>query len=76
MVYVLIHEDRHIDVGVRVFTRLTDAVTALDLVVKNNRRDDTDYSDDAPDTLPSDWKYYVLYSCEGDSVRIVEREIE
>ena len=31
-VYVLVHEDRHTGVEIRVFTRLTDAVAALDVM--------------------------------------------
>ena len=70
--YVLILEDRHTDVGVRIFTDREKAVgEAKKMAVEYAHREE-----DLEEEEISGWLYYCRYSCEGDCVSVREVEVE
>lgn len=78
-VYCIITDDRHSDSDVRVYIDKDMAVRVARWVVKDMReRYDEDERADFGDSDTSPikgWIYYGDYSCEGDSIRVVERNI-
>ncbi len=77
-VYIAIIEDRHCDVDVRVFTKKETAVMFAFETAEEYCRHEEDFEEDelTGDMIRDRWVYSVTYSCEGDSVRVVEREVD
>lgn len=72
-VYLVILEDRHTDVEVRVFADRQDAIDHAEQIVE-----DYDYDDDKPalGNPPDGWLFHAVLSCEGDSVRVEKAEVK
>ena len=71
-VYVVILEDRHLDVDVELFTSRDKAIErAKVLVIEYNR-----HPEDIKDVIIDGWEYCCQYSCEGDFVRVIKRGLK
>jgi hypothetical protein len=64
-VFLLIVEDRHTDVDVKVFADGAAAMLAAKELV-----DDYDYEPDEPDDAVPEWLFNATLSCEGDCLRV------
>ena len=70
-IYIVVLQDRHIDVGVYPFTDLSEAIKkAKDLAVGSCNNPD-DYKEEVIDG----WEFFAVYSCEGDFVSVRECEL-
>jgi hypothetical protein len=70
--YVVVIEDRHADVEVRVFDNPERAIqVAREIATENARR-----PDDFEEEEVRGWLYFARYSCEDDSVHVQEVEVE
>jgi hypothetical protein len=76
-IYVLICEDRHIDVFVRVFSSLNIAIAYAEDFMKNNARfpEEIQHEKLSYGMQNDGWVYYATYSSEEDSVRIEKGKI-
>lgn len=75
-VYVMITEDRHADVDVAVFTDPDMAVAKARAEVQEYLRRPEDLDETLNAAMTADgWIYYGRYSVEGDSIRVVKREV-
>jgi hypothetical protein len=71
-VYVVVLEDRHIDVQVLVFADQHEAIEQAKNLALNGAK-----SEDRIEELQDEsWLYCAYYSSEGDYVTVVEREIQ
>lgn len=69
-VYILLIDDRHCDTEVRVYADKDTAIaTAKELAHEYDRFGD--YEERQIDG----WLFYARYSCEGDHVRVEEKEL-
>lgn len=76
-VFVVITQDRHVDIDVTLFTTADAAISYARKEVRDNLRYSDDLDEDLTDNMrAAGWLYYGCYSCEGDCVRVVEREIK
>ena len=64
-VYLLIVEDRHTDVEVRVFATVAAAVASA-----KELQAEYDYEPDEPDEPIDGWIYHATLSCDGDCLRV------
>lgn len=71
-VYLAIVEDRHIDTEVEVFVDSHSAVSFAREVATNSCADPSEMYEEEI----AEWLFYIVYSNEGDSVRVVEREVK
>ena len=75
-VYVVIIEDRHSDTDVVVFSSEYEAVEYATGTAKKYCRHPEYFKESLNDAMiKSGWKYHATYSCEGDNVRVLEREL-
>ena len=76
-VYVVIAEDRHADVEATVYTTPGPAIDYAKAEARErSARWPEDLDEELNDAMRADgWLYYGRYSCEGDSIRVVEREL-
>ena len=79
-VYVVIIEDRHSDTDAEVFTSQEIAILRAGQLVGSYTRDpvepeDIEYGLTAS-MVRDGWVWYCRYSCEGESVRVLRREID
>ena len=72
MIYLVIVEDRHNDVMVYPFTSRLRAIEQARLTATARCRRSRDYSEKEVE----DWLFYATYTVEGDSVRVVEAELD
>ena len=72
-VYVAIIEDRHTDVGAEVFSDKNRAIEYAKETARAYCRFEEDYKENAEEDKV--WCFRVSYSCEGDSITVVEREL-
>ncbi len=76
-VYVVVHEDRHTDVGVTVFAAADAAIAYARDQARECARDPEDIEEELNGAMRADgWLYYCRYSSESDSIRVVERSIQ
>ena len=73
-VYTMIIEDRHTDVEVTLFQNKDDAINTATKSVK-------EWGAKWPEDIEErydvhGWLYHGVYSCEGDSVTVIESEIK
>jgi len=79
LVYVVMINDRHADPDVLVFSTKELAIEAAKNAVTECARHEEDIQWDYelnPSMIRHGWIFYVPYSCEGDSVRVMERELD
>ena len=75
MIYIVIIEDRHTDVKVKPFYDKERAINHARELAKGYCDYEEDYEEH--DYGKDDgWLFYAQYSCESDSVRVVEVEME
>lgn len=73
-IYVGIIEDRHTDVNVEVFTSSDVAIAwARKLAQSFGPVDEPELN---KSMVADGWVYYGVYSCEGDSIRVVRRTLD
>jgi hypothetical protein len=70
-VFVVVVEDRHADVDVEVWTDREAAINRGRELAKKYCRHPDDYEEEQI----ADWLFYARYSCEDDSIRVIERPI-
>lgn len=76
-VFVVIHEDRHADVEVQVFTTMATAIDAAKTVVTECTDPHTWFEEALNDRMRAGgWVYSAIYGTEGDGVRVVERTLQ
>ena len=77
-VYVAILEDRHCDVQVEVFSEKEDAVEWAEeaALLNAHHEEDIEKEELTAGMRKEGWLYYAVYSCEGDSVRVVQKEVD
>lgn len=75
IIFIVVVEDRHIDVEVTPFASLRAANSYLDEIVSDYCRDENDIEEVelTHNMKQAGWVRSVRYSCEGDSVRIDEK---
>jgi hypothetical protein len=79
-VYVVIIEDRHVDTDVEVYSSQALAILRAGQLAMLYMRhpveaDDIDWGLNES-MVRNGWMWYCRYSCEGDSVRVLHREID
>ena len=76
-VYVVIIEDRHADVDAEVFEDDNIAVKRAKALAKDYCRFPEDYEERLNDAMIKDgWLFHAQYSCEGDHVKVLARELK
>ena len=73
--FMVIIEDRHTDVTVHPFSNEGVAIEEANRVAKELGREH-DFYEEHDYGKNDGWLYYANYSCEGDSVRVVEAELD
>jgi hypothetical protein len=76
IVYVVLIEDRHADTDAQVFFTELEAITWARAKAKEYCHHEQDYEEVELNKWmkKDDWLFFVRYSCEGDSVRVMKRE--
>jgi len=75
-IYIAIWRDRHSDVGVYPFSQKISAIKwAKDKVKEMDRFGDLNETLTVP-MKTCGWLYYGCYSCEGDCIIVVEKQID
>lgn len=72
-VYVVVVQDRHIDIEIAVFADKLDAIEAANNIGMENSEK---YPEDREITCPDWCVYYFKYSCENDCVYVLEQEVQ
>jgi hypothetical protein len=75
-VYLVVVEDRHFDVDVLPFSTLDAALAAAEHEVDRLCRHPENIERLGPNTADEDWYLQIVYSCEGDSVSVISREVK
>lgn len=76
-IYIVIIEDRHSDTDAKPFSNATTAIAYAEEKAREYCRHEDDYKEYLNDAmLLSGWVWHATYSCEGDNVRVVEREMD
>lgn len=71
--YAVVLEDRHIDVEVTLFLEKDTAIAWAKKQVEGEK----ELNEEMNSAMLADgWVYYCGYSCEGDSIRVIERVID
>lgn len=71
-IYVVVVQDRHVDVDMKLFVARDAAIAFARATAKDNCRHAEDYLE----TNVEGWLFYARYSCEGDCVIVITRELE
>jgi hypothetical protein len=74
-IYIVILEDRHIDVEVTPFTTAATAIEAAQRQAHEACRCAEDYEEN-PEYCTDNWIFAATYSGEGDSVRVVKKTLQ
>lgn len=69
--YLVVIEDRHCDVDVEPFEDKEKAISRAKFLAKKYCRYDEDFEENQYDG----YLYYANYSCESDSVSVIERSV-
>lgn len=76
-IYIVIIEDRHSDTDAKPFLNAATAIAYAEEKAREYCRHEDDYEESLNDAMKEDgWLWHATYSCEGDSVRVVEREVD
>ena len=70
-VYVVVLEDRHIDIQVEVFKDRGEAIAEA----KRQAKDGCRYGEDYKEHNYDGWEFHADFSCEGDCVFVKEVEL-
>jgi hypothetical protein len=70
-VFVVVVEDRHADVEVEVWTDRDAAIARARALAEEYCR----HQDDLEEEPIKGWEFYVRYSCEDDSIRVVKTTV-
>lgn len=70
-VYLVITQDRHVDVDVEVYDNKDVAIKRGKELAKKYCRNTKDYEE----SKVADWLFYAIYSCEGDYVSVHEKDL-
>ena len=73
-IYIVILEDRHIDVEVTPFATAAEAIEEAKSQAHEAGRFAEDYREN-PELCTGNWVFAATYSCEGDSVRVVRKAL-
>lgn len=71
-IHLVILEDRHIDTMVYPYQNKDQAIERAEEIASKHCRHPEDFEEEEIEG----WLYYARYSCEGDSVRVVEAELK
>lgn len=71
-VWVVIIQDRHSDVNIEVYDTISTAVHRAEELAKQHCRHPEDYKE----LKIADWAFHATYSCEGDCVTVLEKEVQ
>lgn len=71
-VYALMQQDRHFEPDVEIYTDRDKAIAAAKATAKKSAREQSDYEESEVDG----WEFCAYYSCEGDMVRVLEKEVK
>lgn len=71
-IYLVFDNDRHVDTYAIPFKDKDKAIAKAKEIAKESCRDEEDFEERE---VPG-WLYHAEYSCEGDSVWVVESELE
>ena len=71
-VYVLIIADRHVDTDVEVYKNVVKAIKRARAIAEKYARN----PDDIEEKTYEGWLYYAGYSCEGDHVRVLAKQLQ
>lgn len=75
-IYLVIVNDRHADIEVTPFTMKDTAIAFAEEQAEANALDHDDWDRELTDGMIADgWVWYCNYSCEGDDVAVVRREL-
>lgn len=75
--WIVLVEDRHTDVDAFPFSTEEAAVTEARAQVNANARHPEDIEEELTASMIRDgWVFHVTYSCEGDNVRVLKRELD
>lgn len=69
--FVVLIEDRHVDINVELFEELDDAILYAKETANEYCQNKEDYKEIKIDTC----LFYVEFSCEGDNIHIIEKNI-
>lgn len=76
LIYVVMIEDRHVDVEVELFISKERAIErAREIFNEEDRYSDGKDEKLSPSMIEDGWVYFAIYSCESDSVRVMERKL-
>lgn len=75
VIYILVLEDKHIDVAVHPFTDKDTAISNAKHLAKKYAREEGDYEEHDYGRNEG-WVFFAQYSFEGDCVRVVEVEMD
>ena len=76
-IYIVIIEDRHDDTEAIPFLNATTAICYAKKKAREYCRHEEDYGESLNDAMKGDgWLWHATYSCEGDSVRVIERDTD
>lgn len=78
-IYIVLLEDRHIDVDAYPFLDRQQAIEYAQVLVHANARHPENIDWGGPldqDMIADGWVYYVEYSSESDCVRVIQRTLD
>ena len=78
-VYVVLINDRHCDDDVEIFANPVDAIDYAEKEVREGAGkypEDIEIHELTAGMLADGWVFYGVYSCEGDSVRVMKRQVQ
>lgn len=74
-IYIVIIEDRHSDTEAKPFLTAVAAISYAERKAREYCRYEYDYKESLNDAMRKDrWLWHATYSCEGDNVRVIERD--
>lgn len=75
-IWVVLVEDRHTDVDALPFSSEKAAVAEAQAQVNARHSEDIEVIELTDRMIGAGWVFNVIYSCEGDNVRVLKRELD
>ena len=76
-IYIVIIEARHTDTDAIPFLTAASAISYAERTAREYCRHEEDYTESLNDAMKGDgWLWHATYSCEGDNVRVIERDTD